>query len=343
MQKTAADTAFEAMNALGKNRVPFLFILDFELQKPVVLPLSDITENTGILFNINGLSNFSESLEHRNLLEKKSFFFKKYPQEYAVYAKKFEQVLQNICWGNSFLVNLTQETPIETDLTLKEIFVQSTAKYRLLFENEDTKFVVFSPEIFVKIDENGIISSNPMKGTIDASIENAEKKLLDDPKEKAEHYTIVDLIRNDLSSVATGVRVAKFRYIEKVVTHSKALLQASSRIEGQLSSDFRDKLGDIFRKLLPAGSISGAPKPKTVQIIKDTEGYERGYYTGVFGVFDGKKLDSGVMIRFIEQKKNGSFVFKSGGGITFMSDVPSEYAELIDKVYVPIIARNPAL
>jgi para-aminobenzoate synthetase component I len=88
-------------------------------------------------------------------------------------------------------------------------------------------------------------------------------------------------------------------------------------------------------KLLPAGSVSGAPKPKTLEIIRNVEGGNRGYYTGVFGVFDGNTLDSGVMIRFIEQE-NGKLYYRSGGGITTQSVVSSEYQEVIDKVYVPL-------
>jgi len=93
-------------------------------------------------------------------------------------------------------------------------------------------------------------------------------------------------------------------------------------------------------KLLPAGSISGAPKPSTLQIINDAEGYERGYYTGIMGYFDGQNFESAVMIRYIENE-NGKFVFKSGGGITTKSDVQSEYQEIIDKVYLPF-AHVPA-
>jgi para-aminobenzoate synthetase component 1 len=86
---------------------------------------------------------------------------------------------------------------------------------------------------------------------------------------------------------------------------------------------------------LPAGSITGAPKAKTVEIIKQTENYTRGFYTGIFGYFDGVNLDSAVMIRFIENE-NGRLFFKSGGGITSMSEVQKEYEELIQKIYVPI-------
>ncbi|RPJ06818.1 MAG: aminodeoxychorismate synthase component I, partial [Spirochaetaceae bacterium] len=75
---------------------------------------------------------------------------------------------------------------------------------------------------------------------------------------------------------------------------------------------------------------------KTVQIIRRVESHVRGYYTGVAGIFDGRSLDSAVMIRFIEKKPDGSLVYKSGGGITIYSDCDYEYQELVDKIYVPV-------
>jgi para-aminobenzoate synthetase component 1 len=109
----------------------------------------------------------------------------------------------------------------------------------------------------------------------------------------------------------------------------------SSEISGILKPEFDGKLGSIMKKLLPAGSILGAPKPKTLEIILDAEGYDRGYYTGVCGWFDGKNLDSCVMIRFIE-KEGDALYFKSGGGITHMSRLEDEYQEMKNKIYVPI-------
>jgi len=86
---------------------------------------------------------------------------------------------------------------------------------------------------------------------------------------------------------------------------------------------------------LPAGSITGAPKQETVNIIKEAEKYHRGYYSGIFGYFDGDNVDSCVMIRFLEKQDN-KLCFKSGGGITFQSDCRKEYRELIQKIYVPV-------
>ena len=174
-----------------------------------------------------------------------------------------------------------------------------------------------------------------MKGTIDADIENAQNIILSDSKEIAEHNTIVDLIRNDLSLVAENVVVDEFRYLSHIQTSHRNLWQVSSQISGELPANYNNHLGDIIFKMLPAGSISGAPKTKTVEIITNTEKYNRGYYTGIFGYFDGSNLDSCVLIRYIEND-NGQLVYKSGGGITFMSEAEKEYDEILKKVYVPI-------
>jgi para-aminobenzoate synthetase component I len=144
---------------------------------------------------------------------------------------------------------------------------------------------------------------------------------------------VVDLLRNDLSIVAKDVRVEKFRYVQTIEAGEKKLLQVSSHISGHVGADWHENIGNILKSLLPAGSISGAPKKSTLEIIEEVEAYERGYFSGVFGVYDGEKLDSGVMIRFIEKTQDG-YIYKSGGGITLDSDAQSEYNELLDKIYL---------
>ena len=184
-----------------------------------------------------------------------------------------------------------------------------------------------------------------MKGTIDANLPDAAQNILNDKKEAAEHATIVDLIRNDLGMIADKVWVERYRYLDKLETNQKALLQVSSEIAGLMPSNWRDFIGNWLFRLLPAGSISGAPKPSTLDIIRRAEGYERGYYTGITGIFDGENFDSGVLIRYIEQTEK-QLIFKSGGGITARSQAQAEYQEMIDKIYLPIsnatIHRNPS-
>lgn len=316
----------EKMNEYGKRNIPFLFILDFDLQAPIILPLQEASK-MGVYFDIKGSNNavVTSSLPQH-------LYFQKFPIAFSDYERSFQSVQQQLRIGNSFLTNLTFPTRIETNLSLHQFFNYNQAPYRLLFKDQ---FTVFSPESFVQIEANGKIASFPMKGTIDAHLPNAAEQLLNDQKERAEHNTIVDLIRNDLSRIAKKVRVEKFRYLDRIQTWDKTLLQMSSKIAGQLTENYRAHLGDIFEQLLPAGSICGAPKKKTVEIIKTAEGYERGYYTGVFGYYQNGRVESGVMIRFIENI-DGQLYYKSGGGITVYSEAKKEYQELIDKVYAPI-------
>ena len=234
--------------------------------------------------------------------------------------------------GNSYLLNLAFATKIQTNYSLKEIFIKSHAKYKLFYQD---KFICFSPETFIRIKENKIFSY-PMKGTINASEENAKQKLLNSKKEFEEHNTIVDLIRNDLAIISQNIRVTKYRYVEKIETHHGAIYQTSSEICGELTENWQANIGSILAKLLPAGSISGAPKEKTVQIIQQAEGEKRGYYTGIFGYFDGNNLESAVAIRYIEKNEQGEMLFRSGGGITSQSSLEEEYQEILEKVYVPI-------
>lgn len=321
--------AIQLMNQYGKEKRPFFFMVDFLQANSIVLPLTEVEENN-IQFSI---PNFQVQNEQCIANDKIKVVHKGYSQ--TTYNSQIQHVIANIKQGNSFLVNLTCQTPIELNVDLKELYYNANAKYKLLYKDE---FVVFSPETFVTINK-GKIASYPMKGTIDAELPNAREIILNNPKEKAEHYTIVDLIRNDLSMVAEQVEVTKFRYIDELQTDRGRLLQVSSEIKGKLSVDWQERLGDIMFTLLPAGSISGAPKPKTLQIISEAENYDRGFYTGIFGVFDGENMDSAVMIRFIEKTATG-YVYKSGGGITAFSNPEDEYNEMLKKIYVPINRKH---
>ena len=310
----------------AKEGQPFFFAIDFLGTSAFVMTPEEAIEN-GILYSINGINNYTEEASTLH-----PFSFSVKPVSRAVYSKSFEKVMAALNNGDTYLLNLTFPTRIETDLTPEEIFYHSTAKYKLLIPG---KFVVFSPETFISIRENHIYSC-PMKGTISAKIPNAKELILADRKEQYEHNTIVDLIRNDLAMVSTNVSVTRFRYVERIKSLKEDLLQVSSEISGELEGNYRESLGSLLFKLLPAGSVSGAPKKSTVNIIVKSEIYERGFYTGIFGYFDGTSLDSGVMIRFIEFTAEGP-VYKSGGGITALSDMNSEHEEMIQKVYVPVV------
>ena len=310
---------FERLNALGKERIPFFFLSDFLGKKVEAYPLEELAQHA-----------ISFCIDENYAYNKHPFALEKEPQGFTHYLEKFTYVQEKIRAGDTYMLNLTQPTKIATSLSLEEIYAHANAHYKLLYKD---RFVCFSPEKFIQIKDN-TIHTFPMKGTIDASIEHAKEKILADAKESAEHVMVVDLLRNDLSIVAKNVRVERFRYVHEIEAGAKKLLQVSSHICGDLEDSWHERVGDILRSLLPAGSVSGAPKKSTVDIIQNIEGYERGFYCGVFGMYDGTSLDSGVMIRFIEKTDDG-LVYKSGGGITIESDARSEYNELLDKVYLP--------
>jgi len=316
--------AAERMNVLGRRHKPFVFLVDFEMLHIKVWEIDSIPDN--FLFKFDHHSNFKESDSDNT----HSLSLKTIPPDKSDYISAFDEVMKEIYYGNTFLLNLTGRTEIKTDLDLEQIFAVSQSRYKLLLRNQ---FVCYSPETFVKI-KDGFIHSYPMKGTIDARLPNAEQIILEDAKEKAEHNTIVDLIRNDISRYAHGVHVPRFRYVEKITNKNAPLLQVSSEIKGSLTENYQSQLGDIIFSMLPAGSVSGAPKPKTIEIIQKVEKIPRGYYTGIAGFYDGKDLDSCVLIRYIEQQGD-RFFYRSGGGITFQSDAEKEYQEMLDKIYVP--------
>ena len=319
-----AEIVREEMNRCGRAGIPFLFGVDFEGIHGffVEKPLSD----PSVYFTIGTIGHYKTPLspipEPRIKILHSSF---------ETYLEKIRIVHQGLSRGDSFLLNLTERTPIETNLTLEQIFYHSQARYKLLLPD---RLVCFSPESFVRIENNEILSY-PMKGTIDATLPDAENRLLQNHKETCEHYTIVDLIRNDLNIVATRVQVKRFRYVEKIHTSQGEILQTSSEISGQLPDGWQNELGTLLFKLLPAGSISGAPKAATQKLIRQAEGLPRGYYSGVFGYFDGQTLDSAVLIRFIEKVDN-RYYFRSGGGITVNSQAKEEYQEILEKIYLPI-------
>ena len=374
----------DKINRLASQDEPFLFVINYQGDKAFIRQLSDINPEE-CLFDFEGRGNLSHAWKETLKEETSETTWQIEPPLYEDYERSFNIVKNNIMAGNSYLTNLTCKVPVSCNLSLEEIFHRAKGKYKLLLRRKRTQaedkahlkeeaqnkahlkeenieenltpFVCFSPETFVKI-KGGRIYSYPMKGTLDASLPNAEKLLMEDRKEAAEHATIVDLIRNDLSRVAENVRVDKYRYVDVLHTNKGDILQTSSEISGRLPEDYPHHLGEILDAQLPAGSITGAPKDKTMQIIHEAEGYDRGFYTGIMGIYDQGELNSAVMIRFIEEetspvdfeadgeknfkanegkkpKESRELYFKAGGGITSKSDCRREYEEVIQKIYLP--------
>ncbi len=326
MTELDRNETIAAIDRLAAQGTPFLFVINYRADRSYVCPL-DEADPTEILYDFCGKNNIPGG----KTAPCRPYVMKASPISYEEYLQSFEIVRRGIKEGKTRLVNLTCATPIDMDMSLENVFLMSQAMYRLWIKD---RFTVFSPEIFVRIN-NGRISTYPMKGTIDATIPDAESVILNDPKETAEHRSVVKLLSDDLSTVAEDIEVVRFRYIDRIETHKGPILQTSSEIEGRLPDHWREHLGEILVGMLPGGSIAGYPKKESIEIIERAENYDRGYYTGIAGLFDGYSLDSTVLIRYIEQTPDGT-VFKSGGGITADSDPRKEYDEMIRKVYVPI-------
>ena len=317
------------MDEWTASKTPYVFIIDFDKQKPIIAKLNDLDDaSPSILFDFPQNSN--TSITEKQKLSDTTQLIIESPFEFSSYEQKFNRAIQLMKEMSVQVINLTQPTSVELKSSLETIFYSAKAKYKVLLKD---KFVCFSPEIFIRISADGIISTNPMKGTIDANLPNAETYILNSPKEIKEHTATVDLLKKDLELVADEVQVTRFRYIDRLTTSKKDLLQVSSEVSGQLKAKYRNSYGTLIDQLLPAGSILGTPKQAAQSIIAEVEGYKRGYYTGVCGVFDGETLDSCVLIRIIEAEDK-EFYYKSGGGITVDSTALAEYEEIKNKIYV---------
>lgn len=323
------------MDELTALKTPYLFIIDFEKSNPLIIKLSDLDDPSPLVrYRFPKISNVHDLDQPSNTGDQQSQrFFESSPISFDAYSQKLDQAQSLMRQLKVDVINLTIPTPIElTNPDLNVIFNAAQAKYKVLLKD---KFVCCSPEIFVRITADGLISTYPMKGTIDANIPNAEEQILQSGKEQREHQTTVNLVMEELSEVADQVETLRFRYLDRLTTSNKDLFQVSSEVVGRLKPQYRSSFGELFDKLLPAGSILGSPRNKALEVIQSSEGYSRGYYTGICGVFDGQSLDSCVLIRIIE-KEGEQYFYKSGGGITLDSTAKSEYEEIKNKIYVPV-------
>lgn len=217
MKLYSKQEAIARMNMLAGCSKSFVFLIDYSQEQVYVEETAEVSPEE-LIYNLNGFTNeavagLTDELLPESLPEQIEWIAQ--PVSFQEYSRAFGHVKKNILAGNSFLTNLTCRTPVQTNLTLKDIYCNSRALYKVWVKN---RFVVFSPEIFVRI-KKGIISSYPMKGTIDATLPDAVQTLMNDGKEAAEHATIVDLIRNDLSIVASHVWVERYRYMDVLQTN----------------------------------------------------------------------------------------------------------------------------
>jgi len=195
----------------------------------------------------------------------------------------------------------------------------------------DTQLVGASPEMMVRL-EDGRAEVRPIAGTrrrgaTDAEDAELAADMLADPKERAEHVMLVDLGRNDLGRVAQygSVRVSELMGVEKF-SH---VMHIVSRVQAALRPEF--DAFDLFRATFPAGTLSGAPKIRAMQIIEDLEGAKRGAYGGAVGYFDyNGNMDTCITIRTIVMRGRKAYI-QAGAGIVADSDPAAEYQECVNK------------
>jgi anthranilate synthase component 1 len=214
--------------------------------------------------------------------------------------------------------------------------------YMFYFSGTDVEVAGASPETLVKL-EDGVLHTFPLAGTRprgktpqeDAAL---EAELLADPKELAEHNMLVDLGRNDLGKISRfgSVEVEKYHCIERF-SH---VMHIGSTVRGVIRPD-KDAL-DAIDAILPAGTLSGAPKLRACQLINDLENNKRGIYGGAIGYLDFTgNLDTCIAIR-IAYKKNGRVFVRSGAGIVADSVPEKEYEECINKAAAVVRALQQA-
>jgi para-aminobenzoate synthetase len=255
------------------------------------------------------------------------------------YADAFARVQEELHAGNSYEVNLTYRDelgeatdPLGTYLRLR---ASNPAPYAGLLRHRGTHLLSSSPERYATVDRRRWLETKPMKGTTPrGATEQQDQRLREDlarePRFRAENLMIVDLLRNDLSMVCEvgTVSVPSLMAVESYAS----VHQLVSTVRGRLRDDVTT-LGAL-RALFPAGSMTGAPKRRTMEIIDDVEATPRGLYAGAFGWIsaDGR-ADLGVVIRSLFAGPGGAWRLGTGGGITVRSDVDEEWAETLWKAH----------
>jgi anthranilate synthase component 1 len=262
------------------------------------------------------------------------------------YCAMVEKAKHYIREGDIFQVVLSNRLEAEFEGSLLDVYrvlrTTNPSPYLFYFSSNDVEIAGASPETLVKL-ENGTLHTFPLAGTrprgkTPEEDQELEKGLLEDPKELAEHNMLVDLGRNDLGKISRFGTVEVERYHE-VLKYSH-VMHIGSTVAGQIRPD-KDSV-DAVDAVLPAGTLSGAPKFRACQIIHELENNKRGIYGGAIGYLDFTgNLDTCIAIR-LAFKKNGKVFVRSGAGIVADSVPETEYQECINKAMAVVRALEQA-
>jgi para-aminobenzoate synthetase len=255
----------------------------------------------------------------------------------AAYAEAFAEVQRQLRLGNSYEVNLTYREQVESPLDPVTAYLRlrelNPAPYSGYLQHRGVHLLSSSPERFATIDRHRTLEARPIKGTTprgpDADEDERQRRhLATDPKYRAENLMIVDLLRNDLSMVCEPGSVLVPSLME--VESYESVHQLVSTVRGRLRDDVTT-IGAL-RALFPAGSMTGAPKRRTMEIIDAVEATPRGVYAGAFGWLSGDgRADLSVVIRTLVTRNRSAdqhvYELGTGGGITVRSELEEEWAE----------------
>jgi para-aminobenzoate synthetase len=262
------------------------------------------------------------------------------------YAEAFVRVQSELRRGNSYETNLTYRTEVASRLdpmtAYRRLRRTNPAPYAGWLTHHGIGLLSSSPERFVTVRPDGWMETRPIKGTTprhpDLGTDRAAAlRLTEDPKFRGENLMIVDLLRNDMSTVCEvgSVEVTDLMHVESYPT----VHQLVTTIRGRLRPDVSSIAG--VHALFPGGSMTGAPKLRTMEIIADIETTARGPYAGAIGwLGDDGRADLGIIIRTLVHQP-GRFTLGTGGGITVRSDWDDEYAETQWKVSALLASLNP--
>ena len=262
------------------------------------------------------------------------------------YCRMVEKAKQYIYDGDIFQVVLSNRLEADYEGSLLDTYrvlrTLNPSPYMFYFSSDDIEMAGASPETLVKL-ENGTLHTFPLagtrrRGTTPEEDDALEAELLADEKERAEHNMLVDLGRNDIGKVSRFGSVAVEKYM--VVQKYSHVMHLGSTVRGTLRDDL-DAV-DAMDSILPAGTLSGAPKIRACQIINELENNKRGIYGGAVGYIDcAGNLDACIAIRLCF-KKNGKVFVRSGAGIVADSVPENEFQECLNKAKAVILALQTA-
>ena len=340
-KRTILDTIDKFNNSINKTTVGYClinyeagFCFEKKLFKKIKSTKSELFK--GLIFPV---SEYSE-IKSRNIefsACRKDFQISSFQPKVSKkkYFGDIRKIKKYIAEGDTYQVNYTIDADFKFKgdiiCLFKVLVFNQSAKYIAFINNSDSIIISFSPELFLEINGKNI-STRPMKGTAERGKSNSEDEhhkydLMKSEKDLAENMMIVDMLRNDLGRISKygSVKVKNLFEVEKY----ESLFQMVTTVKSELKPKL--KLSQIIKNTFPCGSITGAPKIRTMEIISELENRERGIYTGCIGIVKKDESIFNIAIRTIKINHDCRSHIGIGSGIVWDSDPEKEYTETILK------------